>query len=166
MHMKYIYIALLAAALGLAACSRTGAKADSGASIPDTEKAVPDLESTTDSQAGLQSALTDTTALPADSSAVAAAAVGTPLIVDFSATWCPPCQKLKPLFAELARQYGGKATFRTIDIDENPELAERFRVDAVPTIMVFPNDKMEKPIETIVGYDPDRLKATVAKYTK
>lgn len=63
-----------------------------------------------------------------------------PLIVDFSATWCRPCQMLKPIMEELEQQYAGRVEFRNIDIDEQSQLAQQMGVQAVPTLLFITRD--------------------------
>lgn len=62
---------------------------------------------------------------------------GKPMVVDFSATWCPPCQALKPVFAKLTKEYEGRITMVTVDVDENNEMAAKFNVQSIPTIIYF-----------------------------
>lgn len=65
---------------------------------------------------------------------------GLPTIVDFTATWCPPCRMMKPIFHKLAGEYGKKFNFVAIDIDERPDLAQKYGIQAVPTF-VFLNEE-------------------------
>lgn len=60
-----------------------------------------------------------------------------PMLVEFSAIWCGPCQKMKPIFEDLEMTYGDKITFRTVDIDKDSEMAEFYHVTAVPTFIFF-----------------------------
>lgn len=60
-----------------------------------------------------------------------------PVLVDFSATWCGPCQKIAPLVHELADEYSGRAKVATVDVDNNQDLATRFGIMSVPTLMVI-----------------------------
>lgn len=62
---------------------------------------------------------------------------GLPLVVDFSATWCGPCRQFAPTFEKVSAQYKGKAEFMSIDIDEHPELATQYEIEAVPTIIII-----------------------------
>ena len=73
-----------------------------------------------------------------------------PLIVDFSATWCPPCRQLKPIFEKLAEEFRDRITFATIDVDQYPELSQTYGVQSIP-MMVFLN-KDGQIQNTIVGF--------------
>lgn len=62
------------------------------------------------------------------------------VLVDFSAAWCRPCQALAPTLEELARQYQGQeVTIATVDVDQDAALAQRYRVTAYPTVLLFQN---------------------------
>jgi thioredoxin 1 len=76
-----------------------------------------------------------------------------PVLVDFYATWCGPCKMLGPVLEALAQQYQGRATIVKVDIDESPELAERFGITAVPTLMVF---KGGQRVQQTQGYQSQR----------
>lgn len=58
-----------------------------------------------------------------------------PIILDFHATWCPPCKKLAPHLQAIQNKYHGKLIVYKIDVDEEPELAKLFKVEAMPTII-------------------------------
>jgi thioredoxin 1 len=60
-----------------------------------------------------------------------------PVLVDFYATWCGPCKMIAPVLEMLAEKYHGQAKIVKVDIDESPELAERFGITAVPTLILF-----------------------------
>ena len=72
-------------------------------------------------------------------------------VVDFFATWCGPCKMLAPMIEQLAQKYDGQVSFCKIDIDENLDLANAFRINAVPTVMFF---KDGQAVETLVGVQP------------
>jgi len=61
----------------------------------------------------------------------------TPVLVDFSAAWCGPCRAIAPVIDALAVDYGGRLTVATVDIDDNPGLANRYRIRSVPTASIF-----------------------------
>ena len=60
-----------------------------------------------------------------------------PVLVDFYASWCMPCRFLAPMLMDLAPRYAGRIDFYAVDIDESPELANRYDVRGVPTMLLF-----------------------------
>lgn len=62
-----------------------------------------------------------------------------PVLVDFSAEWCGPCKMLAPVLSEVKKKVGDKVKIIKIDIDKNQSLATSFKVQSVPTLMVFQN---------------------------
>ena len=73
---------------------------------------------------------------------------GQPVLVDFWAEWCGPCKMLAPILDQIAGEQAGSATIAKVDIDAHPELAERFGIRAIPTLIVFKNGQ---PVNTITG---------------
>lgn len=71
------------------------------------------------------------------------------VIVDFFATWCGPCQMLSPILSEIAEEYKDKVKVCKINIDEEQELAEKFEVISIPTLLIFENGQ---PVKKSVGY--------------
>lgn len=59
-----------------------------------------------------------------------------PMLLDFSATWCGPCRMQKPILEELEKKYGDKVEFQVVDVDENQELASKYGIHAVPTLII------------------------------
>lgn len=66
-----------------------------------------------------------------------------PVLVDFYATWCGPCQIMKPRILDVAERIGDDAKVIQIDIDKEKELATRFRIQSVPTLIIFKNGKQQ-----------------------
>jgi len=65
-----------------------------------------------------------------------------PVLVDFSAVWCGPCQKIAPLVEELADAFQGRAKVAKVDVDNNQELATQFGIMSVPTLMIIKDGKV------------------------
>ncbi len=65
-------------------------------------------------------------------------------MVDFSASWCGPCQMVKPIIEELAKEYAGKVKIVTVDVDGAPKTAEKYGIMSVPTFMIFNNGELIK----------------------
>jgi thioredoxin 1 len=79
-----------------------------------------------------------------------------PVLVDFWATWCRPCQMVAPILEELTQEYSGKLTIAKLDVDQNQQTAAQFHVMSIPTMIIF---KKGKPVANIVGFKPkDKLK--------
>lgn len=58
-------------------------------------------------------------------------------VIDFNATWCGPCRQFAPIFHSVAEKMGDKVDFYSVDVDKYPELAQYYRVQAIPTIVVL-----------------------------
>ena len=66
-----------------------------------------------------------------------------PVLVDFFATWCGPCKMLAPTVDEIAVEQDGKAGVYKLDIDQSPDIAQRYGVMSVPTLSVFENGQVK-----------------------
>ena len=67
-----------------------------------------------------------------------------PVLVDFYADWCGPCNAMAPVIEELATELDGKAKVGKINVDENSDIAVEYNVMSIPTLIVFKNGKEEK----------------------
>jgi thioredoxin 1 len=77
-----------------------------------------------------------------------------PVLVDFWATWCRPCQMVAPILEELTGEYGEKLTIAKLDVDQNQQTAQKYRVMSIPTMIVFKNGQ---PVSNIVGFKPKEV---------
>lgn len=72
-----------------------------------------------------------------------------PVVVDFSAEWCPPCRMLAPLLDKLAQQYAGQLKVVKCDVDSNEDLAQQYGVGKIPNLMFFKDGQV---VTQAVGY--------------
>lgn len=73
-----------------------------------------------------------------------------PVLVDFWATWCMPCRMLAPVIEEITSENEGKIKVGKVNVDENQDLARKYRVMSIPTVLVFKNGELTA---TSVGVD-------------
>lgn len=78
-------------------------------------------------------------------------AASTTIVVDFWAEWCKPCKMVAPILEEIANEQVGKVVIAKLNIDENPQIAMRYSVMSIPTLLVF---KDGEPVDRIVGAKP------------
>ena len=67
---------------------------------------------------------------------------GVPVLVDFSATWCQPCRAIAPFVDQLAGEFEGRVKVTTVDIDESPATAQKYRIRGVPTLLMIKDGKV------------------------
>ncbi len=69
-----------------------------------------------------------------------------PVLLDFYADWCGPCQTLLPTVEKLAEKYENDFEIRKINVDKNPQLAQQFKVRSIPALFVLKDKKVEKSL--------------------
>jgi len=77
-----------------------------------------------------------------------------PVLVDFWAEWCMPCQMITPIIQEIADEFGEKIKIGKLNVDENPLISTTFSVDAIPTLILFKNGKI---VQKFIGVQPKEV---------
>jgi len=157
--MKLLHILPVAALILLAACNTK-----TGSNNPTENQA--DTTTTT----GQQETTDTTTTVVTDTASVVKTAVPSDdpvptadraVVIDFSATWCGPCQQFKPIFHKVAEDFASKATFYTVDVDDCKNLADKYKVSSIPCVVVLKQGA--EPVTHVGLMDEAEFKALVEK---
>lgn len=82
-----------------------------------------------------------------------------PVLVDFTADWCPPCKMIAPIVEQLAGEWEGKVKVVKLDTDQNPNVMMQYGIMGIPTLMLFKGGEIK---ERMTGFQPkDKLEAKV-----
>lgn len=85
--------------------------------------------------------------------------MGKPILIDFYADWCPPCRAQTPIIEELENKFGNKVTFRKVNVDEDRQMAAKYGVHSIPTLVIEVDGKI---IKQFVGLTQvDAIEATL-----
>ncbi|MCM1484211.1 MAG: thioredoxin domain-containing protein [Muribaculaceae bacterium] len=143
--MKAIYLSILVAGMALVSCGGNSNAAS-------TDNVTADTVAEGNTEMILDSVANDTATLNGEATPEASDAVTVltpasevkatdkPMVIDFSATWCGPCQKFKPIYHKVAAKYADKATFATADVDECTALAQQYSVSSIPMVLILKPD--------------------------
>lgn len=160
--MKIRYFIAAIAAVAMIGC--TGSKTDSEAADSTAVETVSAEETAEAEPAEAEAVVSDEEAvieLEADDRIVPQ---DVPVIVDFNATWCGPCQKFGPVFHKVAAEYADKATFASCDVDVCKALAEEYNISSIPAVVViYPEATGKTPVTNVGFMDEAQFKAFLDK---
>lgn len=90
-------------------------------------------------------------------------ASGKPVVIDFWATWCGPCQRMTPIVEELAEEYKDTVVIGKYNIEEENDLTTQYRIMSIPTILFFKDGKQVKDLRLAGSQNIDTLRTNVEK---
>ena len=147
------FIICLAAVLVLAACNNKNENQDNNDAVGTDQKAQSEMPVASPDDEGQDEWIKQTTIMSSK-----------PMVIDFFATWCGPCKQLAPILDEIEKNHKGEVIFQRIDVDQEPALAQEFRVESIPTLM-FVTPKGE--YQTLIGLkEPQVIEAKIAELLK
>lgn len=87
-----------------------------------------------------------------------------PLVIDFNATWCGPCQKFGPVFHKVAAEYQAKADFASADVDVCKNLADEYKISSIPAIVIiYPSSTGKAPVSSVGNMGESEFKEFLNK---
>ena len=134
--------------IGLVSCGDAGAQTEKNTGSSKTSKTVQELNAASFSTKVYDMTKEGLTYLGA-----------VPAVVDFSATWCGPCQRIAPVLDELAAEFDGKVVIYKVDIDKNRNLAKAFNVSSIPAVMYIPLNG--EPVMTVGARDKGTFRTEI-----
>ncbi len=90
-------------------------------------------------------------------------ASGKPVVIDFWATWCGPCQRMTPIVEELAEQYKESAVIGKYNIEDENDLTTKYRIMSIPTILFFKNGEQISDLRLAGAQPKEKLEAQIEK---
>jgi len=87
-----------------------------------------------------------------------------PVLVDFWASWCPPCKVVEPILEELAQEYHGRVKIGKLNVDRNPGLGTKYEITGVPTFIIFKDGKIKD--RAMAAKSKEELKKMIEKLLK
>ena len=78
----------------------------------------------------------------------------TPILIDFWAEWCIPCQMIAPILEEISKDFGNKIRIGKLNVDQNPSTSNSFAIEALPTLILFYKNKI---IKRFIGVQPKEV---------